>query len=70
MKTPFEFLGDACDAITGQNGSAGALVDKHLPIRPAYRHPRAHRHQRPEPACTHDATHRLPDPKRIKGSGN
>jgi RHS repeat-associated protein len=37
LKAPFEFMGDAHDAVTGQNGGAGAFVDKYLPIRPAYR---------------------------------
>lgn len=37
LKAPFEFLGDAYDAVTGQNGGAGAFVDKYLPVRPAYR---------------------------------
>ncbi|WP_238995483.1 RHS repeat-associated core domain-containing protein [Streptomyces cyaneogriseus] len=37
LKMPFEFLGDAYDGVTGQNGGAGAFVDKYLPIRPAYR---------------------------------
>ncbi|MFE4053375.1 hypothetical protein [Streptomyces sp. YIM B13518] len=37
MKSPFVFLGDAYDAFTGQNGGAGAFVDKYLPVRPAYR---------------------------------
>ncbi|MDX3747108.1 hypothetical protein PV734_10955, partial [Streptomyces sp. AK08-02] len=37
VKAPFEFLGDAQDAVTGQNGGAGAFVDKYLPVRPAYR---------------------------------
>ncbi|MFH8562469.1 DUF6531 domain-containing protein [Streptomyces sp. NPDC017988] len=37
LKAPFEFLGDAKDAVTGKNGGAGAFVDKYLPIRPAYR---------------------------------
>ncbi|PWG15419.1 hypothetical protein DF268_01010 [Streptomyces sp. V2] len=37
LKTPFDFLGDAYDAATGQNGGAGAFVDKYLPVRPAYR---------------------------------
>ncbi|MFE6288309.1 putative adhesin [Streptomyces sp. NPDC057877] len=37
LKMPFEFLGDAKDAVTGQNGGAGAFVDKYLPVRPAYR---------------------------------
>ncbi|MER5447022.1 DUF6531 domain-containing protein [Streptomyces sp. NPDC002766] len=37
LKAPFEFLGDAYDAATGQNGGAGAFVDKYLPVRPAYR---------------------------------
>ncbi|MEU8986953.1 hypothetical protein AB0C98_10970 [Streptomyces sp. NPDC048558] len=31
------FLGDAHDAFTGENGGAGAFVDKYLPVRPAYR---------------------------------
>ncbi|MCQ4198827.1 hypothetical protein M4J06_005414 [Streptomyces coelicoflavus] len=37
LKSPFVFLGDAYDAFTGRNGGAGAFVDKHLPVRPAYR---------------------------------
>ncbi|MFF6992611.1 RHS repeat-associated core domain-containing protein [Streptomyces sp. NPDC010273] len=37
LKAPFEFMGDAHDAVTGQNGGAGAFVDKYLPVRPAYR---------------------------------
>ncbi|WP_229858654.1 DUF6531 domain-containing protein [Streptomyces poonensis] len=37
LTMPFEFLGDAYDGVTGQNGGAGAFVDKYLPIRPAYR---------------------------------
>lgn len=36
-KLPFQFLEDAYDAITGQNGGAGVFVDKYLPVRPAYR---------------------------------
>ncbi|MFD5257292.1 DUF6531 domain-containing protein [Streptomyces bobili] len=35
--SPFVFLGDAHDAFTGENGGAGAFVDKYLPVRPAYR---------------------------------
>jgi RHS repeat-associated protein len=37
LKAPFEFVGDAYDAVTGQNGGAGAFTDKYLPVRPAYR---------------------------------
>lgn len=37
LKAPFQFLGDAYDAVTGQNGGAGAFLDKYLPVRPAYR---------------------------------
>ncbi|MFC9173606.1 toxin glutamine deamidase domain-containing protein [Streptomyces sp. NPDC057107] len=37
VKSPFVFLGDAQDAFTGQNGGAGAFLDKYLPVRPAYR---------------------------------
>ncbi|CAL9370391.1 hypothetical protein SUDANB151_00836 [Streptomyces sp. enrichment culture] len=37
LKSPFVFLGDAYNALTGQNGGAGAFVDKYLPVRPAYR---------------------------------
>ncbi|UYQ66702.1 DUF6531 domain-containing protein [Streptomyces peucetius] len=37
FKSPFVFLGDAHDAFTGENGGAGAFVDKYLPVRPAYR---------------------------------
>ncbi|MEV7891831.1 RHS repeat-associated core domain-containing protein [Streptomyces sp. NPDC088357] len=37
LKAPFEFMGDAQDAVTGQNGGAGAFLDKYLPVRPAYR---------------------------------
>ncbi|MFD6286345.1 DUF6531 domain-containing protein [Streptomyces sp. NPDC060205] len=37
VKSPFVFLGDAHDAFTGDNGGAGAFVDKYLPVRPAYR---------------------------------
>ncbi|MET9306210.1 hypothetical protein ABZX68_13040 [Streptomyces cellulosae] len=37
LKAPFEFLGDAQDAVTGENGGAGAFIDKYLPVRPAYR---------------------------------
>ncbi|MFD5127027.1 DUF6531 domain-containing protein [Streptomyces olindensis] len=37
LKAPFEFLGDAHDAVTGQNGGTGAFLDKYLPVRPAYR---------------------------------
>lgn len=37
VKSPFVFLGDAHDAFTGENGGAGAFVDKYLPVRPAYR---------------------------------
>ncbi|MUT94267.1 toxin glutamine deamidase domain-containing protein, partial [Streptomyces sp. Z38] len=37
FKSPFVFLGDAYDAFTGENGGAGAFVDKYLPVRPAYR---------------------------------
>ncbi|MFF9623794.1 DUF6531 domain-containing protein [Streptomyces griseosporeus] len=36
-KSPFVFLGDLHDAFTGENGGAGAFVDKYLPVRPAYR---------------------------------
>ncbi|WP_254396335.1 hypothetical protein [Streptomyces sp. AC512_CC834] len=36
-KSPFVFFGDLEDAFTGENGGAGAFVDKHLPVRPAYR---------------------------------
>ncbi|MFI9182074.1 DUF6531 domain-containing protein [Streptomyces goshikiensis] len=36
-KSPFVFLGDLEDAFTGENGGAGAFVDKYLPVRPAYR---------------------------------
>ncbi|WP_327396989.1 DUF6531 domain-containing protein [Streptomyces phaeochromogenes] len=37
LKMPFEFVGDAYDAVTGQNGGASAFVDTYLPVRPAYR---------------------------------
>ncbi len=37
LKLPFEFVGDLHGAFTGQNGGAGAFVDKYLPVRPAYR---------------------------------
>ncbi|MFD7819673.1 putative adhesin [Streptomyces sp. NPDC059698] len=37
VKSPFVFLGDAQDAFTGENGGAGAFLDKYLPVRPAYR---------------------------------
>ncbi|MFF7473474.1 DUF6531 domain-containing protein [Streptomyces sp. NPDC008092] len=37
LKSPFDFLGDAYDAVTGANGGAGAFLDKYLPVRPAYR---------------------------------
>ncbi|QOV41466.1 RHS repeat protein [Streptomyces ferrugineus] len=37
FKSPFVFLGDVHDAFTGENGGAGAFVDKYLPVRPAYR---------------------------------
>lgn len=37
LKAPFEFMGDAQDAVTGENGGAGAFIDKYLPVRPAYR---------------------------------
>ena len=37
LRAPFEFLGDAQDAVTGQNGGVGAFVDTYLPVRPAYR---------------------------------
>lgn len=37
LKSPFVFLGDAFDAVTGRNGGAGAFVDKYLPVRPAHR---------------------------------
>ncbi|WP_428933674.1 hypothetical protein [Streptomyces sp. ACT015] len=36
-KPPFGFLGDLEDAFTGENGGAGAFVDKYRPVRPAYR---------------------------------
>ncbi|MFH8290293.1 DUF6531 domain-containing protein [Streptomyces sp. NPDC018059] len=36
-KSPFVFLGDLKDAATGENGGAGAFIDKYLPVRPAYR---------------------------------
>ncbi|MEU9711087.1 DUF6531 domain-containing protein [Streptomyces sp. NPDC047967] len=36
-KSPFVFLGDLEDAFTGENGGAGAFIDKYLPVRPAYR---------------------------------
>lgn len=41
LKAPYEFLGDAQDAVTGANGGAGAFLDKYLPVRPAYRPYRA-----------------------------
>lgn len=34
VKSPFAFLGDAHDAFTGENGGAGAFVDKYLPSAP------------------------------------
>ncbi|MEU1466280.1 RHS repeat-associated core domain-containing protein [Streptomyces sp. NPDC005727] len=37
LKAPFEFMGDAHDALTGENGGIGAFADKYLPVRPAYR---------------------------------
>ncbi|WP_405894959.1 DUF6531 domain-containing protein [Streptomyces sp. NBC_00104] len=37
FKAPFEFMGDAQDAVTGENGGVGAFTDKYLPVRPAYR---------------------------------
>ncbi|MEU6057824.1 DUF6531 domain-containing protein [Streptomyces sp. NPDC047097] len=37
LKMPFEVVGDAYDAFTGQDGGAGAFADKYLPVRPAYR---------------------------------
>ncbi|WP_438306865.1 DUF6531 domain-containing protein (plasmid) [Streptomyces sp. HUAS TT11] len=37
FKSPFVFLGDTHDAFTGENGGAGAFLDKYLPVRPAYR---------------------------------
>ncbi|ULR56084.1 DUF6531 domain-containing protein [Streptomyces deccanensis] len=37
FKAPFEFMGDARDAVTGENGGVGAFTDKYLPVRPAYR---------------------------------
>ncbi|MFJ5016261.1 RHS repeat domain-containing protein [Streptomyces griseoluteus] len=37
LKAPYEFMGDAHDALTGENGGAGAFLDKYLPVRPAYR---------------------------------
>ncbi|MFD5158839.1 hypothetical protein ACFWMJ_12310 [Streptomyces hawaiiensis] len=37
LRAPFEFLGDAQDAVTGQNGGVGAFFDTYLPVRPAYR---------------------------------
>ncbi|MFB8103170.1 toxin glutamine deamidase domain-containing protein [Streptomyces sp. NPDC056007] len=37
VKSPFVFLGDAQDAFTGENGGAGAFLDKYLPVRPSYR---------------------------------
>ncbi|WPO76427.1 RHS repeat-associated core domain-containing protein [Streptomyces sp. KN37] len=36
-KSPFVFLGDLKDTATGENGGAGAFIDKYLPVRPAYR---------------------------------
>ncbi|MCF6521540.1 RHS repeat protein [Streptomyces sp. JJ36] len=36
-KSPFVFAGDLYDAVTGQNGGAGAFADKYFPVRPAYR---------------------------------
>ncbi|MFE7929815.1 DUF6531 domain-containing protein [Streptomyces sp. NPDC057456] len=36
-RSPFVFLGDLEDAFTGENGGAGAFIDKYLPVRPAYR---------------------------------
>jgi hypothetical protein len=35
--SPFVLAGDLHDAFTGENGGAGAFVDKYLPVRPAYR---------------------------------
>lgn len=37
FKSPFVRAGDLHDAFTGENGGAGAFVDKYLPVRPAYR---------------------------------
>lgn len=37
VTSPFVFPGDAQDAFTGENGGAGAFLDKYLPVRPAYR---------------------------------
>ncbi|GGZ81565.1 MULTISPECIES: RHS repeat-associated core domain-containing protein [Streptomyces rochei group] len=37
FKSPFVLAGDLHDAFTGENGGAGAFVDKYLPVRPAYR---------------------------------
>ncbi|MDH6523435.1 hypothetical protein M2163_000060 [Streptomyces sp. SAI-135] len=37
LKAPFEFMGDAKDALTGTNGDVRAFVDRYLPVRPAYR---------------------------------
>lgn len=37
FKLPFEFVGDLYNAVTGNNGGAGAFLDKYLPVRPAYR---------------------------------
>ncbi|WP_162870102.1 DUF6531 domain-containing protein [Kitasatospora cineracea] len=34
--SPFEYIGDMYNAATGQNGGAGAFVDKYYPVRPAY----------------------------------
>lgn len=35
-KGPFEFVGDVCNATTGNSRGAGAFVDKYCPVRPAY----------------------------------
>ncbi|MFE2346063.1 DUF6531 domain-containing protein [Kitasatospora cineracea] len=37
-KMPFEFIGDAFNAFTGNNGGAGAFADKYFPVRPAYQY--------------------------------
>ncbi|MFF2821307.1 RHS repeat-associated core domain-containing protein, partial [Kitasatospora cineracea] len=37
-KMPFEFIGDAYNALSGNNGGAGAFADKYFPVRPAYQY--------------------------------
>ncbi|WP_353947239.1 DUF6531 domain-containing protein [Streptomyces sp. HUAS MG91] len=37
FKSPAVIAGDLRDVFTGENGGAGAVLDKYLPVRPAYR---------------------------------